>query len=184
MFGAMIGALLHDCHKHVKKFYFPLSFAVVGALLFFYPRDILSGLDSFVDLFAESWNYRFAGLDWLFNKLGMVLMALSVLMFVDMFFGAKMKRDNLFLKVGQNTLTIYILHMVLLYGSIFGFGLNTYINKKHGMYKLTPWEVAIGAALFILFFVLLIKYLDWIKAKLSFILDPIRKFFNRIFFIR
>ena len=56
MFGAMIGALLHDFHGHVKKFYFPLTFTLVGALLFFQPRLVLGGLDSFIDLFAASWN--------------------------------------------------------------------------------------------------------------------------------
>lgn len=184
MFGAMIGALLHDFHSHVKKFYFPAIFTIVGAILFFYPRIVLGAVDSFVDLFAASWNYKFVQLDWLFERLGMVLMELSALMFIDKFFGDRIKGNSLFLKVGQNTLTIYILHMVILYGSIFGFGLNTLISKSHGKYTLTPWQVALGAALFIAIFVILIKYLDWIKEKLSFILDPIKQLFNRLFFIR
>ncbi|MCH2225009.1 MAG: DUF1624 domain-containing protein [Crocinitomicaceae bacterium] len=185
MFGAMIGTLLHDFHGHVKKFYFPLAFTVIGSLLFFEPRLLLNLVDSFIDLFASSWNYKFAQLDWLFERLGMVLIELSILMFIDKYFGERMQKNNLFLKVGQNTLTIYILHMVLLYGSISGFGLNSLISYRKGsMAPLHPWYVALGALLFILFFIVFIKYLDVIKEKLGFILNPIKRLFNRLFFIR
>ncbi len=178
MFGAMIGALLHDFHGHIRKWYFPLFFFVTGALVYFFPKEILGAVDSFVDLFAPSFSYRFVYLDWIYSKVGMVFMELSVLIFIDNKFGHKIKDGGLFLKIGQNTLTIYILHMCLLYGSITSYGLNDLFHKKLG-----PWETVLGASLFILFFVLLIKYLDWIKARLAFILEPIRKLFNRIFFV-
>ena len=185
MFGAMIGALLHDFHKHVKTFYFPLFFTVTGALFFFFGKSLLGQLDIFVDTFASNWKYAFIRIDWLIERLGMVFMGLSILMYVDTIWGDRINGNNLFLKVGQNTLTIYVLHMVVLYGSITSFGLNDLFNKgNHGMYHLNPWQVAIAAALFIAFFVLLIKYLDWIKDQLSFILVPIKNLFNKIFFIR
>lgn len=173
MFGAMIGALLHDFHRHVKTNYFPAIFAVTGALLYFYGKAGLSSVDK---LFESG--YYFTSMDWLFERLGMVLMVLSILMYIDKYFGDRLKQDNLFLKVGQNTLTIYITHMMILFGSVIGIGINDFYHKKLG-----GWEVAFGATLFVLFFVLLIKYLDWIKARLSFILEPIRKFFNKIFFV-
>ncbi len=178
MFGAMIGALLHDFHHKVTKWYFPTLFLIIGALLYGFPKELLIGLDTLIDIVSPGAHYKFVYLDWLYLKLGMVLMELSVLMFIDRWFGAKIKDNSLFLKVGQNTLTIYILHMVLLYGSITGLGLKRLFHKSLG-----PWEVFIGAVLFIAFFVVLIKYLDLIKEKLSFILLPISKFFNKLFLV-
>lgn len=62
---------------------------------------------------------------------------------------------DLFIKLGQQTLPIYILHAIILYGGFTGIGLDTYFAKE-----LHPWEAIIGAALFITFFVYFIKYLD------------------------
>ena len=99
----------------------------------------------------------------------MVLMELSILMFIDNLWGHKINGNNLFLKIGQNTLTIYILHMVLLYGSISGVGLKEEFHKTLG-----PWAVVFGAAGFILVFVILIKYLEPIKAGASKILEWVK----------
>jgi len=185
MFGAMIGALLHDFHRHVKTMYFPAFFLFSGAIFFFFGKDLLHGLDNVIDGFSQGWDYTFVSLDWLFERLGMVFMELSILMYIDFIWGDKINGNNLFLKVGQNTLTIYVLHMIVLYGSVTTFGLNGLFNKgDHSYMHLNPWQVALGAVLFMAFFVLLIKYLDWIKAKLEFVLGPIRRFFNRLFFVR
>jgi hypothetical protein len=183
MFGAMIGTLLHDLHKHVKTFYFPAVFTIVGAIFFFYGKTLLGGLDTMIDSFSPDWDYSFIRLDWLFERLGMVFIELSILMYIDTLWGDKINGNNLFLKVGQNTLTIYVLHMVVLYGSVTSFGLNDLFNKNNGAYALNPWQVALMAALFIAFFVILIKYIDWIRNKLSFILLPIKRFFNKLFAI-
>jgi hypothetical protein len=96
-------------------------------------------------------------------------MILGTLMIIEKLMGEI--RQNLFLKIGQNTLTIYIIHMILLYGSLTGIGVNDYFNKN-----LTPWEAAIGALTFISAHLLIIYFLDYIKEKLEFILKPIRKF--------
>ena len=141
MFGAMIGTLLHDLRKHVQTYYFPTIVLVLGAIFFFFSQALLGGIDSVVDVFASDWKYSFIRIDWLFERFGMVLMELSVLIFIDKIWGEKIREGNLFLKVGQNTLTIYVLHMVLLYGSITSVGLNTWFHKNLG-----PWEAAIGAA--------------------------------------
>jgi hypothetical protein len=69
--------------------------------------------------------------------------------------------------------------MVLLYGSITGFGINRVIHKN-----LTPWQIVPATICFILFFVILIYYLDEIKLKLDFILKPIKKLVNKLFYIK
>lgn len=178
MFGAMIGALLHDFHHAVKKWYFPLFFLLAGALMFFIPKELLMQLDKLVKIVFPHFSYQFVYLDWIFIKLGMVIMVLSALMIFDRYWGEKINDTSLFLKLGQNTLTIYVLHMIILYGSVTGIGLNDFFHKNLG-----PWEVTFGAILFMAFFVLLVKYIDVIRMKLGFILVPIRKAFNKLFLI-
>lgn len=180
MFGAMIGALLHDLKNHVRNWYFPAIVFTIGFIFFWWAKDLLNALDQLLGM--ES--FKFVGGDSVYSKMGMVFMELSVLILIDNKWGHRISESNLFLKVGQNTLTIYVLHMVVLYGSVTGFGLNDLFNKgEHSCCHLNPWGVALGAALFIAFFVVLIKYLDWIKKQLEFILGPIRRFFNKLFFV-
>ncbi|MFT6138498.1 MAG: putative membrane protein [Salibacteraceae bacterium] len=162
MFGAMIGALLHDFHSHVKKLYFPLIFTIVGAAFFFFSTNILDFIQLVFTSLFDSYNYNLVELNWQFQRIGMVIMELSVLMYIDNLWGHKINGNNLFLKIGQNTLTVYILHMVLLYGSISGIGLGKTFHEA-----LSPWQVAFGAAGFVLFFVIIIKYLESIKAAVS-----------------
>ncbi|HNR85427.1 MAG TPA: heparan-alpha-glucosaminide N-acetyltransferase domain-containing protein [Taishania sp.] len=171
MYGAMLGCLLHDLKKHVKTWYAPVVTGAIGATLFLFPKELLEGLDA---LIGSPFTLNLGILDWLYMRFGMVLLVLSVLMAIEKMIGDV--KPNLFIKVGQNTLTIYIVHMILLYGSITGLGLNRIFRHNLG-----PWQVTIAAALFIVFFLVFIKYLDQIKAKLEFILGPIRRFFNKLY---
>ena len=173
MYGAMIGVILFTYKSKVKEWSFILSVFLIGALLYFFLKDILLILDG---IFAHP-IYHLYKVDWLYECLGMVLIILSILITLEKFIGEI--KPNLFLKIGQNTLTIYILHMVLLYGSITGFGINRVIHKN-----LTPWQILPATICFILFFVILIYYLDEIKLKLDFILKPIKKLVNKLFYIK
>ena len=173
MYGAMIGVILYTYKSKVKEWSFILSVFLIGALLYFFLKDILLILDG---IFAHP-IYHLYKVDWLYECLGMVLIILSILIAIEKFIGEI--KPNLFLKIGQNTLTIYILHMVVLYGSITGFGINKVIHKN-----LTPWQILPATICFILFFVILIYYLDEIKLKLDFILKPIKKLVNKLFYIK
>ena len=173
MYGAMIGVILYTYKSKVKEWSFILSVFLIGAFLYFFLKDILLILDV---IFAHP-IYHLYKVDWLYECLGMVLIILSILITLEKFIGEI--KPNLFLKIGQNTLTIYILHMVLLYGSITGFGINRVIHKN-----LTPWQILPATICFILFFVILIYYLEEIKLKLDFILKPIKKLVNKLFYIK
>ena len=173
MYGAMIGVILYTYKSKVKDWSFILSVFLIGAFLYFFLKDILLILDG---IFAHP-IYHLYKVDWLYECLGMVLIILSILIAIEKFIGEI--KPNLFLKIGQNTLTIYILHMVVLYGSITGFGINKVIHKN-----LTPWQILPATICFILFFVILIYYLDEIKLKLDFILKPIKKLVNKLFYIK
>jgi uncharacterized membrane protein len=65
---------------------------------------------------------------------------------------------NLFIKIGQNTLSIYIIHVMILYAGLFGFGLNKIINRALG-----PWYAIVCAIAFMLFFTYFVKHIDDIK---------------------
>ena len=173
MYGAMIGVILYTYKSKVKEWSFILSVFLIGAFLYFFLKDLLLILDG---IFAHP-IYHLYKVDWLYECLGMVLIILSILIAIEKLIGEL--KPNLFLKIGQNTLTIYILHMVLLYGSITGFGINRVIHKN-----LTPWQIVPATICFILFFVILIYYLDEIKLKLDFILKPIKKLVNKLFYIK
>lgn len=65
---------------------------------------------------------------------------------------------NLFIKIGQNTLSIYIIHVMILYAGLFGFGLNKIISRA-----LDPWYAIVCAIAFMLFFTYFVKYIEEIK---------------------
>lgn len=174
MYGAMFGTLLYHYKDKVKTWGFITVTLSIGVFLFFVLKEILIYTDKQI---LHNEIYHIYKLDWLYEALGMVMIVLGILIAFEKIKGEI--KPNLFLKIGQNTLTIYILHMVVLYGSITGFGLNRLFHKN-----LTPWQVIPTVLGFITFFIFLIKYLDIIKEKLSFILVPIRTKMNLLFGIK
>lgn len=170
MYGAMIGSILFDLQKHVKKWSFAFSFIAIGLFLFHFFKIIVYEFDQWL----QNKTYFLYKVDWIYERLGMVFIVLGILMIVEKLLGDI--KQNWFMKMGQNTLTIFILHFVLLYGSLTRMGLTKLFHQKLG-----PWEVTIGAILFIAFFAVLVQSLDWIKYQLRFLLKPIQQFMNSIF---
>ena len=77
---------------------------------------------------------------------------------------------DLFIKMGQNTLSIYIVHVIILYGGIFGFGLSQLFQRS-----MDPWTAIIGAVIFMLIFVYFIRYLEDIKEFYKRIIPSFKK---------
>lgn len=73
---------------------------------------------------------------------------------------------NFFIKIGQNTLSIYIVHVMILYAGLFGFGMNTMINRA-----LNPWYAIASAIGFMVFFTYFVKHID-----------VLRFYYQRLFF--
>ncbi len=70
---------------------------------------------------------------------------------------------DLILKIGSQTLFIYFFHAIVVYGAIFGIGLNAF--KK----SMNPWQT-VGIALIVeIVFILLVWKLEWIHRKIPFI---------------
>jgi peptidoglycan/LPS O-acetylase OafA/YrhL len=71
-------------------------------------------------------------------------------MFAALMLLEKYFKNRVLLALGQKTLTVYIIHFVILYGSWFGLSVYQLLYKS-----LNPWLVAIGA----ISFIILVSYL-------------------------
>ncbi|MGB2129009.1 MAG: heparan-alpha-glucosaminide N-acetyltransferase domain-containing protein [Flavicella sp.] len=69
---------------------------------------------------------------------------------------------TLFYAIGQNTLVIYVVHVVILYEGFLGIPFITYWKAS-----LSPFVAISGAILFVFSFVLLAKHIDWIENSIA-----------------
>jgi len=76
--------------------------------------------------------------NYLFMRLGDVLLVFALFMLLRNYISNK-----IFFRIGQNTLAIYIIHFVILYGSFTGLGLYGFFHKS-----LAPWSAIVGALIF------------------------------------
>ena len=151
-FGAALGIGLYAKPLQKNRKLIPLSFFVLGIFLtFLYTKIVYSFLEVIGDA-RNSFNYL-GTTNWLFERLGWVLLFIAVLSFIDVFFKIK---DSLFLKIGQNTFIIFIVHMMLLYGVLFPISINDFFQRGHN--PLNPYQAVLGAILFLSFFFVFIKY--------------------------
>ena len=135
-FGAFI-SILFIRFKNFKYLYhtaITISLAV-GALLIFYSSDFFLGLSRATDiqLFADIFFNNY-----LFIRLGDVCISFALFMIFRSFM-----TNNTVLKLGQSTLSIYIIHFIILYGSFTGLGI--YYFLEHSM---SPITVIPGAIIF------------------------------------
>lgn len=136
-FGAYIATVFY---RYVEKPNFkPIIVSVFYVLAYFlieksttalYYLNQWTGIELFID--SASYNY-------LFSRLG------NVLLYFGIFYGFEhFLKPKLLLKVGQKTLSIYVIHFIIIYGSFTGFGLSQIIGKT-----LNPWQAICGAILFL-----------------------------------
>ena len=112
--------------------------------------------------------------DYLIKRIGNVLLFFAFFMILRNVITSKTLQ-----KIGQNTLSVYIIHYVILYGSFTGIGLYRYFHNQ-----LTPWQAIIGAILFVLVTILLtFLYLSketFIDEKIDLIKAKIYQVFKKI----
>ncbi|MDM9632139.1 heparan-alpha-glucosaminide N-acetyltransferase domain-containing protein [Robiginitalea aurantiaca] len=119
---------------------------------------------------------RIALNNYLFIRLGDVMLVFAVFILLR----GLMKR-KVFLSIGQHTLSIYVIHFMVLYGSLTGIGLYQFWNQA-----LTPVQVITGALIFMTFctwaalsynqhkqllLTSLGQTLGWIKSKGIYLMD-------------
>ena len=137
-FGACIATAFY---RHLEKPNFkPVTlsvFFILGYFLIEWSSHTLFYLKKWTDiqLFLDSANYNY-----LFTRLG------NVFIYFAIFYGLeRYLKPPLLLKIGQKTLSIYVIHFIIIYGSFTGFGLSQLIGKN-----LSPWQAVFGAALFLI----------------------------------
>ncbi|WP_240642036.1 heparan-alpha-glucosaminide N-acetyltransferase domain-containing protein [Nonlabens xiamenensis] len=136
-YGAFIATLFYGFLE--KDRFKPLligGLIISGGLLIFYSSFFFNWIFLQFDwpLFRDV-----AFFNYLFTRLGNVLLLFGLFYTFERFI-----KQSLILRIGQKTLSIYVIHFVIIYGSITGLGLHQLIGKV-----LTPYEAACGAIIFV-----------------------------------
>ena len=164
-FGAYIAVLFHKFgHKYRYKQFKITGFLVVGFILLFWSSPFLTFITQItgIQLFDDSANYNY-----LYTRLGNVLVIFGLFYTFERYL-----KQAVITKIGQKTLSIYVIHFIIIYGSFTGIGL------KHFFYKsLTPTQAIIGAILFMV----VVCFISFHYAKTNkFIYNWMRKGYKRL----
>ncbi|MDX1314902.1 MAG: heparan-alpha-glucosaminide N-acetyltransferase domain-containing protein, partial [Eudoraea sp.] len=135
-FGAVLSIVFtrFKDHKHLYSWAIPLA-ALTGFALIFYssPLFVYLHLSTGIALFNKIYSNNY-----LFIRMGDVLVVFSVFMLIRQWVSSRTV-----LRIGQNTLSIYVIHFVILYGSFTGLGLYRFFH-----HSLSPTVVIAGALVF------------------------------------
>jgi len=137
-FGGFM-AVLFTRFKEAKHLYTVaiLSSILIGLGLIFYSSPIFMLISEYtgIALFTAIYSNNY-----LFIRLGDVLVIFAIFMLLR-----SLMEQKLLFKIGQNTLSIYVIHFILLYGSFTGLGIYRFLH-----HQLAPSAAIGGAVLFIL----------------------------------
>jgi len=136
--GAVISILFLKYKEN--KYFYPItiiSSLCTGLLLIFFSSDMFIYLSSItnINLFTAIHDNNY-----LFIRFGDVLVILSIFMSLR-----SLLTNQTIFKLGQSTLSIYIIHFIILYGSFTGLGLYRFFS-----HSLSPIVVIPGAILFMI----------------------------------
>ncbi|MEL6276961.1 MAG: hypothetical protein AAFU03_17810, partial [Bacteroidota bacterium] len=154
--GAVFACLLRWRPTLAYEHFLPASMIALGLIIHYNSSWF------FMELYRLSEWYGFRAIAYsntLFMRTGHVLILMASFMWLVPRIG---RIPNLVRQIGTETLTIYCIHYVVLYGTWLGIGLS------HPFYEqLSPAAATTGALLFVLSFVMLVYYLEPIRAKLA-----------------
>jgi uncharacterized membrane protein len=135
-FGSFMSVLFSKYQERKNLYSYAISLCIsVGLTLILFSSDFFEFIfeSTQIQLFAAIFNNNY-----LFIRLGDVLLVFSIfLMF------RKFLMNSTLLKLGQSTLSIYIIHFIFLYGTFTGIGLYRFFH-----HSLNPWIAIPGAILF------------------------------------
>ncbi|WP_405370561.1 heparan-alpha-glucosaminide N-acetyltransferase domain-containing protein [Nonlabens sp. Asnod2-A12] len=136
-YGSFIATLFYGfLEKNKFKTILVTSLLIIGTTLIWYSSKFFNWiyLQSDINLFEKVAYYNY-----LFTRLGNVLILLGIFYCFE-----KYIKQSLILKIGQKTLSIYVIHFVIIYGSLTGVGLHQIIGKN-----LNPYQAGAGAIIFV-----------------------------------
>lgn len=164
-FGAFISTLFYRYLERRRfKLTIVIGFFVIGMLLIH--KSSLAFMKLYywfdVNLFKDVANFNY-----LYTRLGNVLVIFAIFYLFENYI-----KQPLILKIGQKTLSIYVIHFIIIYGSFTGLGLHQLIGKT-----LVPWQAVIGALLFLTLVCFIAFY--YVKTN-AFVYNGIRSIVNRV----
>ena len=145
-YGAFIAFLFQQYLTYPKfKNSIVVGFLVIGLFLVNGSTTLLHYIFKFtqVQLIDDIANFNY-----LFIRLGNVLVIFGIFYALERFL-----KHPIILKIGQKTLSIYVIHFIVLYGSFTGWGLNRILSKK-----LDPTQAVFGALIFLVLVSLMAVY--------------------------
>lgn len=166
-YGAALGVLVRHRAGMGEGGVSALGFLGIGAVL----RMIGWALDPFLGklvLALTGWTAPPVALPWMLHaRVGEILILLGVLVWIENRFrpGA-----SWFQTIGRNTFPIYVAHVVVLYGGIFGIGLDMWLEDS-----LNPWQAALGALVFCGFFGYCAQWVDPLALRWRVARDDLRR---------
>ena len=130
-FGAGIAFLMPNKPKKLYRWAF--GFMAIGFVFSFYSTALLHSLSTAL---SSSLLQQVTNNNFLFIHLGDVLMLFGVFMLLE-----PLVKHSLWQRIGTKTLSLYIVHYVILYGSFTSIGLYKFYHNA------LSWEVAVFGAL-------------------------------------
>ncbi len=135
-FGAFLSVMFTKYKDHKFLYEYAISLSLLAGLtLIFLSSDFFLGL---TDITGITLFTAIANNNYLFIRLGDVFMVFAMFMLFR-----RLMTNATLLKIGQSTLSIYIIHFIILYGSFTGLGLYRFFN-----HQLTPALAISGAITF------------------------------------
>jgi hypothetical protein len=154
LMGGMIGAIIRQYEKNVRKWWFGVTFLLIGLFFNIASQSLFHEIDQFTNWIGLTAHGCFENNTTGFARMGQVAMLLGSLMLIDANFKIN---APLFLKMGQTTFPVYIVHVIILYGGIIGIGLDP-SDWYHRQFN--PWIAISISAFFITVFVIMVKYIE------------------------
>lgn len=127
-----------------------------SCLWFFYIAATLQ-IISLITVIAPLPQEYSSGIQWFVQRATQVTIFLGLLRWVEVKYGIGVEW---MLRVGRETFAIYIVHVIVLYGGIFGIGLDDHFSKA-----LNAWQAIGGAVLFLAVFIAHANLLNSWKMK-------------------
>jgi hypothetical protein len=156
--GGMLGSIIRTFENKTKEWWFGTTFFVAGIIISIFIQPIFRNIDNFTEWIGITEKGFYELNATAFIRYGQVVSVLGIFMLIDKYVDVKAK---LYLKLGQNTLPIYVVHVIILYGGIFGIGLKPLVFDEN----LGPWIAAGISAIAILFFTLMVHYIEILEDK-------------------
>jgi hypothetical protein len=156
--GGMLGSIIRTYENKTKEWWFGTTFLVAGIIISIFIQPIFRNIDNFTEWIGITEKGFYELNATAFIRYGQVVSVLGIFMLIDKYVDVKAK---LYLKLGQNTLPIYVVHVIILYGGIFGIGLKPLVFDEN----LGPWIAAGISAIAILFFTLMVHYIEILEDK-------------------